>query len=381
MVLAMVAYIIYRAVKATPPPVRKFSLLVLVLGLVVIEIHLRSKGALPGFAFAYDLGYPPVTIIPVDSLEENRIMICDSMGINKFNRANPLSSIQPLNSEGFHSPYEFTQAVIDTEHAHGKKVLFLIGDSWTYGLNADSGYSFAALLNRSQEYTVLNAGIPGMDMAQYKAIVREYIVHRKLSPDKVLVCISRNDLQNTVDRKLTPGVIIQYCTNAGGFDSYFPAQDTVVATAKGAYAFILKQYTVKGILGEGWWSAVIGKSVLASRLTGWLVSSSFIHRLLSGTLFTGLGKEKHFAGYANLTQEIKANCTGAGIPVVFILLPSKFDEGEAAAPQFEDVVSLNNNVVAPADYPTGVDDHPNNEGHRKLFVAIKQILDTVKSKN
>ena len=221
-------YFFLWVIKNTPPFVRKISFLSLTIGILAIEIFLRMNGAVPGLTTSFEESCPGITIMPIDSLVENQIMVCDSAGINKFNRSNTLPSIQPLNSDGFRSPYEFSQATIDSHHVRGKKAIFFIGDSWTYGLNADSGYSFASILDRSEKYTILNAGIPGTDLPQYKTIVKQYILSGKLKPDKVVVCISRNDLQHIPDRKLTPGILLQFCTNAGAFHSYFSDQDTVV---------------------------------------------------------------------------------------------------------------------------------------------------------
>jgi hypothetical protein len=358
--LALAPYILFRALKGSPTVVRKISWVLFILGLLAIEISLRLTGAVPGFTTP---NLPSVTIIPKADLVENSITICDSNGINKFNRQNPLASIWPLNSEGFHSMYEFSQAVIDSEHAHGKKVIFIIGDSWTYGLNADSSYSFASRLNRTGKYTVLNAGIPGADLPQYKGIVKHYISNGKLKPDKVVVCISRNDIRQP-ERKLTPGIPLQFCTNAGAFPSHFYNRDTVVGGAKETYAFILDRFTVVGIFGEGWCSDMLGKSVIISRLLGWLINAEDPLEYIEGVDPT----EK-------IIQQIKNDCDYANVPVSFILLPSKFAYGESFLPKLKHVISLNNSTVPLADYPGGADDHPNNTGHYKLFVAIKDVLD------
>lgn len=360
--------------------VRKISLLIFLVGIILIEVYLRLNGAVPGFvSIPFEKKCPYVTLMPKEALEEDQIMICDSNGINKFNRFNTLASIRPLNSEGFRCYYEFSQSFIDSEKAKGKNVVLFIGDSWTYGLNADSGYSFASILNRSTKYTVLNAGIPGTDLPQYKAIVKEYILTGKLKPDKVVVCISRNDLRNIPVRKLTPGVLIQFCTNAGGFNSYFPDQDTVLENAKDAYAYILDQYTIVGILGEGLPTYIIGKSVLLSRLVGWLARAPFIREISHDSSFN---QEKECPRNTPqedptewLVQDIQTDCDRANIPVVFILLPNKFGAAEGVEPKLKNVVSLSNKLLSPDDYPTGNDDHPTNSGHFKLSVALKKILD------
>jgi len=146
------------------------------------------------------------------------------------------------------------------------------------------------------------------------------------------------------------------------------------------YRYILDRYTIIGILGEGWLANIIGKSVVASRLLGWLVKSPFIHNTFFSSLKIEQNQSNRYIELKDPTegniQEIKNDCEGVNIPVVFILLPSKFCAGEKTAPKFKNVISLNNNVVPSCDYPVGQDDHPNNAGHYKLFVAIKKILDS-----
>ena len=373
-------YFLFRVIKATPPIVRKISLLSLLFGILGIELDLRLNGAKGGYINNSEKYFSNIALMPLCSLVENKIMICDSIGINKFNRSNTLHFIQPLNSDGFKSPYEFSQKFIDSVHNHRKKVLFFVGDSWTYGLNADSGYSFVSLIDRSEKYTTLNAGIPGADLPQYKAIVREYIRSGRLKPDEVVVCISRNDLHDIPNRKLTPGILIQFCTNAGGFHSYFPDRDTVVGGAKATYAYILNNYTIVGILGEKWYTSILEKSVVASRFLGWLFTSPFVHSIFSKYPALEQNHLKKNVEQKDPTdqniQDLKDYCDFVNIPVLFILLPSKFCIGEEIAPQLKYVISLNNNVVPSSDYPSGQDDHPNNAGHYKLFVAIKKILDS-----
>lgn len=135
-------------------------------------------------------------------------MFCDSFGVNRLSPGNKKYMERLLNGDGFRSLHQFTNAAIDSIHAQGKKAIMLIGDSYTYGLNADSGRSFAAMLENTGKYGVLNAGIPGTDIPQYKAVINEYIFTKGLKPDKVIVCINgANDLLITTQRKITPAYL------------------------------------------------------------------------------------------------------------------------------------------------------------------------------
>ena len=371
LVFAVAVYFLYRLIKASAPPVRRISLLCFIAALVAIEITPRMKGADPRFIIPIDAQSPFAEPVPVDSLMDYRVMVCDSYGVNKLSYSGQFaSSVLPLNSDGFHSAYEFSPPVIDSAHLLGKEVVLLVGDSWTFGLNADSGYSFASLLDQTEKYRVLNAGIPGTDLLQYEAVVNEYITGGKIKPDRMVVCLSRNDLNPLPYRKLTPGVPMLYTTNAGGIYA-FQGEDTVYSSARETYRSLYNKYTVAGILGEGVLAAVISKSVVASRLLGWLTGLVFLDEDAGEQPLVADTLQKSIA-------HIQQVCARANLPVLFILLPGKFNSGEETAGQLKGITVLNNNLLAPANYPTGADDHPDDDGHRKLFVAIKQILDSVR---
>lgn len=374
-IICLCCYGLLRVYKLTPANVRRLSLFILVLGLISIEFLPRSRGALPGI----NTPMGKITVMKTSELLEYKIMECDSNGINKFNRTSSLSTIQPLNNEGFHSIYDFSQSAIDSENARGKQVIFLIGDSWTYGLNADSGYSFASHLNRSKEYSIFNAGIPAADLVQYQAVTKKYILSGILKPQLVVVCISRNDLYNIPERRLSPGIITDFCTSAGGFHSFCPDIDTVVGGAQATYSFILEHYTLIPYIGNGWHTYIISRSVVLSGLLNWFSNSTIVRYLISNEADLKKSVPKVRGDKSDHTQErieqIKSYCDGVKIPIIFILLPSKYAFGELTPPQFKNVLALNNNVVPIEDYPTGTDDHPNNDGHYKLYVAIKKILD------
>ncbi|HLP52005.1 MAG TPA: SGNH/GDSL hydrolase family protein, partial [Chitinophagales bacterium] len=251
--VALLPVLCYRAFihfKTAPVAIRWLSVGLLVTGLIIIEFTLRKAGAAPCIIVAYESGCPLVNVIPPAQLQEQKAMQCDSFGINTFCKGIvPEFKVAPLNSDGFRCAHEFTQQVIDSAHRAGKKVLFFIGDSWTYGMNADSGKCYVSLLNADSQYLAMNAGIAGTDLPQYRAIVKRYIASGQLKPDHVIVCISRNDLKHIPDRVLTPNIPMVYYTNAGGLYS-FQQNGQVYTTAADTYRFILNNYTLVGILGD-----------------------------------------------------------------------------------------------------------------------------------
>jgi len=373
--LGVFFYFSFLPFKATPIIVRKVSLLLFVVGLLSIELLLRSQGLLPGFTVSHERGCPFITIMPEDSLKVYNLLVSDSYGVNKYNCSHQFGyNVFPLNSDGFHSQHQFSKDAIDSAHVLGKQAILLLGDSWTYGIQADSGCSFADILDRNKKYRILNTGIPGMDIPQYAAVVKEYIASEKIKPDKVLVCLNRNDINQIPTRKITPGVPLLYYTNAGALYSFIPSEDTVFASAKESYRYILNQYTLVGILGTGWWTNVVGKSVLACRLLGGLFNSNPNNCTFCSN--DSAETKSRIDQTTSLIREIENDCRKMNISVVFILLPSKYADGK------EDLTSLIEAGVTPldpnsfllSDYPSGWDDHPNNNGHKKLADQLDKIL-------
>lgn len=346
-----------------PLAVRTTSLILFVIGLIAIEFALRNKGAMPYFTVSTGHGSGLSNIIPLDSLVDNQVFLCDSFGVNKLNANSAFHREPLLNKDGFRSIYEFTPLAIDSIQKTGKQVIFLIGDSYTYGLTADSGQAFANLLEKSGKYAVFNAGIPGTDVPQYKAVINEYIINKQLKPDKIVVCITGNDLDRTCNRKLTPGVPILFYTNAGGIYGFQEEDDTSFNDAKSAYQNILNKYTIIGLLGEGRISNFIGHSVLACRLLD--VFRRFEPRP---------NRWKVDPAFKDI-QDIKAIGQQLAIPVELVYLPGSELAQTGNAPNITGVISLNPMAFTKADYTPNMDNHPLNSGHKKIAKALEEILE------
>lgn len=348
---------------AVPQTVRALSFLLLAIGLIGIELVLRSRGAAPYFTISTGHESGISNIIPVDSLVDYHVYLCDSFGVNRLNTNTTFHHEPLLNKDGFRSKYEFLASTIDSIKDTGKQVLFLVGDSYTYGLSADSGCAFANILEQKGKYAVFNAGIPGTDVPQYKAVMNEYIVDRLLRPDKIVVCITGNDLDRTSNRKLTPGTPILFYTNVGGIYAFQEEDDTTFSDAKSAYQNILNKYTVIGLFGEGWLSNFFGKSVLVCRLLGTFRSfEPRANNLTSDPAFKDL-------------QDIKSTCQQLEIPVELVYLPGSELAQTGNAPNIPGVISLNPMAFTKADYTPNMDNHPLNSGHKKIAKALEEILE------
>ena len=373
LLFAVIGYLIFKAIRISPPVVRRVSLVLFLAGLAATEAWMRHQGDKPYFIVPSGYANCLSKIVPVDSVVDYHDMTCDSFGVNKLTPHAKTGGSPFLNSEGFPSLYEFNQAAIDTIHAQGKKAVMLIGDSYTYGMCADSGKSFAYLLQNTGRYGILNAGVPGTDMPQYRAVTDEYIGTGKIKPDEVVICINgANDLGHFPDRKLTPGIPILFSSNVGGLYSFQGGygEDTVYPSAKSAYKNILNRYTVLGILGDGFWARLLGHSCLLSRGIG----------CFKNFMTEDFGKvcpDMHFSSdpaFKHISR-IKAICDSAQVPVLFALLPGKTFVAQQKSLQMDGVVTIDPTGITLSDYTPAGDDHPLNSGHRKLAEKIEQIIE------
>ena len=138
------------------------------------------------------------------------------------------SYMHPLNKNGFRSiPFE--------DHKTNKTKVLLLGDSFTWGWNAENiTNSFADHLT-SMGYAVYNSGISATDPAQYQAVAEKYI--EVIKPDVVIVNFYMvNDVMYHL-RTPKEHQIYSWETNAGVFYSY-PA-GVYITDVDSAYDFVL----------------------------------------------------------------------------------------------------------------------------------------------
>lgn len=351
--------------KSTPKAVRIFSILLLFLGILMIEFWLRYNGAKPYFTIntGHENGFSK--ILHPDSLKDYQVFVCDSFGVNRFNTSSAYHKEPLLNEDGFRSHYSFTQQTIDSIEKGGEKSIFLIGDSYSYGLSADSGLAFADILDNTNQFAVLNAGIPGTDLPQYKAVINEYIIHRKLKPSVVLVCITGNDLDRTSIRSLSPGIPILFYTNVGGIYAFQEEENTTFLTANSAYQNILNSYTLYGLFGHNPITDFIGKSVFISRFLGLFVKTPMhVNRILVDPAFDDL-------------KAINKLCKEANMPLRIVFLPGSEYAQKDYYPKMEGVISLSPKLFYVSDYTKNMDNHPLNSGHKKIADEILSLLNEI----
>jgi lysophospholipase L1-like esterase len=172
-------------------------------------------------------------------------------------------SNSPINSDGFRS-IEFKN--FDTD----KTKVLLLGDSFTWGHNAENKTdSFANILS-SKGYIVFNTGITATDLPQYHAILKKYI--SIIQPDIVISNIYLgNDIQQ-FDRKPNKDIPVFFPTNAGYIMSC--PSGISISTADSAYQNIIE---INSIQQNSRINRIMSSSRITTQVWGILSDFRFKH--------------------------------------------------------------------------------------------------------
>lgn len=340
---------------------------------VIAEIGLRIVGYKAGVIEDY---YYHMGEVQYDSL-----LYADEVGITHAVVGADLITDGEINSEGFFSSVEFTPESMNAIRKSGKKIVMLIGDSFTQGCCADSyNASFAQLINDSDEYEVLNFGIPGADPVQYRLIVEKYAPI--LKPDLILVAVyGGNDILE-YDRSAKPFVPLSYPIKKGPWLNsegpiYLTKQGTYFKTFDEAKSHYFKYFSLWSDQSN-FFEKTIRYSVILSRpYMKWKTSRRFEeikHQMPAkvdrmpyskeniNTLFNFAAKEK--------------------IPVQFTLIPSppdlikKIDLRKKYNFVFGQLNYAVLNDLILEDYD-GLENgnHFNNQGHRKYATFLTTLIE------
>jgi hypothetical protein len=159
----------------------------------------------------------------------------------------------PLNDAGFRS------VAFRSYPTTSKKVL-LLGDSFTFGQNAENLTSAFADILMARGYAVFNSGISSTDPAQYEAVAKKYIPI--LKPDVVVVNFFMGNDIFYFRRPVEPYRMSRYACNAGMIMAY-PSVEWLPNT-EAAYAFLCDEYGIPK--GAGWFGAICGKTAVTTLL-------------------------------------------------------------------------------------------------------------------
>lgn len=341
---------------------------------VLAEIILRFVGYKPGVIddFYYHRG-----IVQYDSL-----FYGDEVGITHAVHGAPLIEGAEINSEGFLSTTEFTPESVEDIRKSGKKVVMLIGDSYTQGCCADHmNATFAQLLNQSHEYTILNFGIPNADPVQYRLIVEKYA--HVLNPDLILVAFyGGNDIME-YDRTAKPFIPLTYPLKNGPWLNsegpiYLTEQGTYFKNFDEAKAHYFEYFSLWSNQSSFFEKSIRYSVILSRPYLKWKTKVQF--EKVKDQMPKSLDRQPY--SYQNLSS-LNATANTLGIPVIFSLIPSPSDiqnDVDLDAKYdfvFEELPYYYPKNLVVDDYD-GLEDgnHFLNQGHKKFASFLATLIDS-----
>jgi hypothetical protein len=256
----------------------KIRLIILIILFLILEVGFRIGGNTPGLLFK-DFKIAP-------EAKYNAYVYADSLGINHLCPDTSLPQNQQRNSEGFRSTFEFSIRQIDSFRKEGKKIIFLIGDSYTEGCCAENySNSFADLLNSDSSKIILNFGVAGTDPLQYRLVAEHYTPI--LNPDLIVVVYyAGNDFLDFI-RLPKPDIPLFYHYEGVGFlpseiaAHHVMGYNHTLKTPEEAYEFYLKKYSLFSS-DRNWLQTIAAHSVILSK--AFLGFPLFVKRLRWNTI-------------------------------------------------------------------------------------------------
>lgn len=261
------------------------------------------------------------------------------------------------------------------------KVLFL-GDSYTWGANADWGKSFASLTD-SAGYCTFNTGMPSTDPAQYAGVAKKYVPI--LQPDIVLLMFCMDNDVMDCERPLVPNHPVFYATdgviNGLLLDGYRPntCPREPFSSYEEARDYLAAHYNLKE-------ESILGWTAIGTMFSKSLKESDFFGRWFNKQPYEKIVPFPEYSVTDIYLQEVQEVCDSNNIPLWIFIIPSKaqhvimdVDYYLNQVPRlFEDYRP--EHIFCPtgltlADYEPDPNAHLNNKGHKKVSEDIVRELD------
>lgn len=273
-----------------------------------------------------------------------------------------------------------------------RKRVLLLGDSFTYGYNAQNKtYSFADLLI-ANGYEVYNTGLGGSDPPQYLSIAREFIP--LIKPDIVVANICLGNDAGTDSQSYRPFQPHHYVTNAGWLESC--PQGVNFSSAEEVYKVALSTCYIPQ---NSFWNKLCSSTCITTML--WALNDLAYDRKLSITACCGFeakaAKFKLKEPYINnVMKKIEKICVENQSSFVISVIPNNIEipkplikriiqplHHEFVLQYVKDIEGLFPNQsffephhLLPEHYGPN-DSHFNERGHALYAEFLTQMLDSI----
>ena len=287
-------------------------------------------------------------------------------------------SVKPFNADGFRS--------IRFSHVRSNRLKVLIlGDSFAYGMTARPYFNSFPDHLLAMGYLVYNTGIPGVDPAQYAAVVDEYL--DKLNPDVVIVNLYiGNDLMPfpRIPRSDHPH---EHMTNAGFFTS---SPLGTYLSPEESYEYYLSLQKIP-MDTESHVARICSKTSILSMIWGiGYKLGGYGHPALDdyNETHSGISEAVRIANTTPHLNRIKALCDSSKTPVLFCAIPDFFDKSGnqegyyRTAPKrlnklFREIPYDEPKNIVTSDFYGADDYHFSNKGHKKYAAFLDSLLQEI----
>ena len=326
---------------------RSLFFIVLLFCLIVAEVVLRMMGYQAGMLSPNWLNFKEV-----DSLEVYNSFYANEKGIFIAD-SGYFKNQYTINEEGFRStPFG--------KDSTRKNILFL-GDSYTWGSQAEPMSNCFVELAEKEGYNVYNTGIPGADPPQYESIARDYIP--KLKPDIVcLMFYAGNDFISNA-RRPEPFHNIYYVTNAGWLSPYI--NNEYIDSPQQVYNYYLQKYHIGK--DAPLWKRIVSKSVIGTLML------SIPERLQERKAW-----QKNTTLAVQYIDAIKQICEANNAQFHLFLIPLHTEISDQMQNEYSTIfnnikVNIPDGITKKDfyDWPNG---HLNNAGHAKYAKCILKVI-------
>jgi hypothetical protein len=281
----------------------------------------------------------------------------------------------PFNSDGFRS-------ISFHPHATSHKKVLILGDSFAYGMTARPYFNSFPDHLLAMGYLVYNTGIPGVDPAQYAAVVDEYL--DELNPDVVIVNLYiGNDLM-PFPRIPHPDRPHEHMTNAGFFTSsplgtYLSPQE--------AYAYYLSLQKIPTDT-KNYVARICSKSSILSIIWGSCYKlRGYGHPGLDdyNETHSAISEAVRLHNTIPHLQRIKVRCDSSKTKVFFCVIPDRFDKSgnqdghyrtdpELLSKLFLEMSYQQPENIVKSDFYGADDYHFSNQGHEKYAAFLDSLI-------
>lgn len=343
---------------------KRFALLLLIFA--ALECTLRLLGHIPGYTGNASGEF--LNLQGIDTLIQQQTFKTDARGI--FLADASQFSDRPgvrINSEGFRGA-EFTPL----DSGDTRKKVLLLGDSFTWGANAQPiTQSFADLLDSSR-YRAYNTGIPGTEPDQYARIAEMYIP--QLNPDAV--CVFFYMANDVMYRPLEVGPFQNryHITQAGWFNAFLDGN--FQPNAKSAFDYYQKRYSIPQSSAFGRFCSLTATGTLAWRILrkwGW-ISEAWHPEVAPHIKKAEKETSEHPISYHYL-KSIQQLAEAQGAKFYLFVIPVHTDlQPEISDLLFREIPYHIPGQLKREHYREWPDGHFNNEGHRIFANFLEQVL-------